>query len=76
MVFKDGQELKALILTQDGKTISVGMRQVISIKVVMQNGQMDLVPWFLVTFENHFPCDMYNAALVAGVELYKEGVTP
>jgi len=69
--FTEGLNLKAIYLPHT-RWIRVEDPDVLSITVVMQNGQMAHTPWFLVKFQNAESV-MYNAALVAGVQLYDEG---
>lgn len=65
--FKDGQKIKSLYLP-DGHFFTSGVSGIEEIVVVMQNGQMAGVPWFLVKNDNGQE-SMWNGALAEGVEL-------
>jgi len=53
----------------DEETIRVGECNVTEISVVMENGQMDGVPW-LAVFKGKKISSKYNAAFVLGVEYF------
>ena len=63
------------IFWEDGTYIERGKADCVSIKVVMENGQMAGVPWFLVTYtpESGLRTTKHNGASVAGVQLIPLG---
>lgn len=65
MKFKEGQQLKSILLA-DGGSISINAN-IESITVVMENGQMAHVPWARVLYFDG-RASKFNLALVEGVE--------
>ena len=65
--FQEGMQVKS-IYWDDGPGFIVGQLDCKQITVIMENGQMAGVPWFLVEFEDK-PTQKINGALVEGVEL-------
>ncbi len=65
--FKDGQKVKSIFFSGEG-VIATGKLGCKQITVVMENGQMAAVPWFLVEYDNR-PPTKFNGALVEGTEL-------
>ena len=63
--FQEGQSIESIFFSDEG-VIATGKYGCQSITVVMENGQMAGVPWFLVTYDDK-PPQKYNAALVEGV---------
>ena len=66
--FQEGQLIKS-IFWEEESFLEVGKHRCKRITVVMENGQMDGVPWFLVEFEDK-PPQTFNAAMTEGVMLY------
>lgn len=66
--FTEGQLIKSIFWDECGCTES-GKSGCKRITVVMENGQMAGVPWFLVEYENSEP-QKFNAAKVEGVTLF------
>ena len=62
--FKDGDQLSALYFIGEG-SIKIGGATT-KIEVIMECGQMSLVPWFAV-FEGTKMIAKYNGAVVEGV---------
>lgn len=69
-MFYHGQGLKEVFWGKGRVRLGGGIdgQRVASIEVVMEGGQMGLVPWALVTHE-HGVQHKYNLALVEGVVL-------
>lgn len=65
--FFEGQSLSKLWWEQ-GELVTVGRCGVSSIKISMENGQMSVVPWAVVFYEDG-RCRKRNLALASGVEL-------
>lgn len=65
--FKPGQEIKVIYWPDDTSVVS-GENEVEKITVVMENGQMALVPWFAVWVDGKVAFK-HNASLVSTVTL-------
>lgn len=66
-IFYQGQQLRAISFF-DNSSIRVKHKSVLSIEIVMENGQMDGVPWCLVSYEDGKQVK-YNLALLKSVRL-------
>ena len=65
--FEEGDEVQALYW-RPGDQVVLGRNDVEKITVVMENGQMDGVPWFAV-WKNGKIVMKHNGALVESVEM-------
>lgn len=72
MEFKQGQKLKGAWYNRGEAGYGVGYEGCKAITVVMENGQMGLVPWAYVEFEDKPPKKL-NLALMEEVETPPEG---
>jgi len=71
--FKNGQLVKSISLAGGGTYFLVGGtvvgdKKITDIKVVMENGQMEEVPWFEVWVDDK-PVSKWNGSMLEGVEL-------
>ncbi len=64
--FTDGQRVKAIFWSEGGE-ITANDQTII--QVIMENGQMDRVPWFGI-YKDGTLVNKYNGALLEGVTLY------
>ena len=69
-MFENKQKLKTIFWSEDEK-VEVGEFGCLSITVVMENGQMAPVPWFVTEMEDGSSYK-YNGAHVEGIQLLKE----
>ena len=65
--FEEGQKVES-VFWSDGEYKKVGTNKCKRITVVMENGQLAGVPWFLAEFEDS-PDQKYNGAMLEGVTL-------
>ncbi len=74
--FYQGQNVAAIYFPyneEEGiQVFRVGLDGVISITVSMEKGQMALVPWFLVEYEDTLRTTIWNATCIEGVNLLIE----
>jgi hypothetical protein len=66
--FYDGQPLDAIYFANGEQVTVVDSMGCISLKVVMESGQMAEVPWALATYDNSSP-RKWNLATIEGVML-------
>lgn len=67
-MFKQGDSLSKIYFPgEDGGLIQVGQIGVTKIEVVMEAGQIGMVPWFAV-WRDDVLFEKWNAALMLGVE--------
>ena len=68
MRYSEGQELSKIYFPgEEGGLIQIGSIGVTKIKVVMEPGQMGMVPWFEV-WRDDVLFEKWNAALMLGAE--------
>ena len=71
--FTNGQKLHSIYFgNKEGSYFQVGMLNCVSIEVVMENGQMNHVPWALVTHDNGLPKTKWNMSRLQGCQLMPE----
>lgn len=71
MKLKDNGKIKSIFWPNEG-ILSVGKNGVESITVSMEFGEMGLVPWFFVKFNNDRDSQLFNGKMIEGVVLLED----